>query len=672
MSDSTVKSQSSHPDRTSLPEGAAQEPQAKPARRTRRAVAKPVPAVAELKQLAAAEPPRSGWRSWFYALSSWSVSLIVHMVLLIVLALWYVAMPVFQMPEMVAVAERPQEFLTQLLDQQQTPATNIAPRGALSESTSAEATHNAPITGAVPQVKMDTAALDPDVQGPRIGPLNVAGVAARTFGIDVSDEAPGDPQSVVDDMDEAMDRITQEILLLLSKGPVLVVWLLDESESMKDDQQEIRNKIQRVYRELGLTGATKGDALLTAVASYGAQLHIHSQRPSSDIEQIQRWFDQVPIDNSGEEQMCLSIGRTIRYFRRFARRKRQMVLILVTDESGDHKGNATLLEPTLQEALSAKCRIYVLGREAVFGYPYAHFRWKDPKTGIVYWLRVNRGPETPFVEQLQTNGLWRRYDAHPSGFGPYEQARLAWKTGGVFFMLPSPEVNLVHRDDRKYALSRIRPYMPFLGRRDEYLAQRNRSRLRSVIWKVINDLNPYDKERAKYIIMREHFSLNPQEFRRQAQRELAKATMYMKYLNAAIKALEEVKEERERETDPRWQANYDLIYAQLLAYRVRMYEYGAYLEYFMKNPKQPRIKPPRPQLTVTFWDIRTRAKTITGEKTASEIRRAREALQAVIREHEGTPWAARAQWELRRGFGIHLVQDWDDPRRGKNVKLPKL
>ncbi len=668
MSDSTVKSKPA--DATG--QNSAAEPRSIPRRKvTKPKAARPTPD-AELKQLGDDAPARSAWRSWFYALSSWSVSLIVHMVMLIVLALWYIALPSFQMPQMVAVAERPQEFLTQLLDQRDTPATSITSQGALSESTSSEASHSAPITGAAPQVKMDPSLLDPNVEGPRIGPLNVATMSARTFGIDVSEEAPGDPQSVVDNMDEAMDRITQEILLMLSKGPVLVVWLLDESESMKDDQKEIRNKIHRVYQELGLTGATKGDALLTGVASYGAQLHIHSQRPTSKIEEIQRYFDQVPIDNSGEEQMCLSIGRTIRYFRRFAKRKRQMALILVTDESGDPKTNASMLEATLEEALSAKCRIYVLGREAVFGYPYAHFRWTDPKTGIVYWLRVNRGPETPFVEQLQTNGLWRRYDAHPSGFGPYEQARLAWKTGGVFFMLPSPEVNLVHRDDRKYALSRIRPYMPFLGSRQEYLAQRNQSKLRSVIWKVINDLNPYDPQKAKYVVMREHFSLRPQEFRRQAQQEIAKAAMYMKYLNAAIKALEEVKEERERETDPRWQANYDLIYAQLLAYRVRMYEYGAYLEYFMKNPKQPKIKPPRPQLTVTFWDIRTRAKTITGEKTASEIRRAREALQAVAREHEGTPWAARAQWELRRGFGIHLVQDWDDPRRGKNVKLPKL
>jgi hypothetical protein len=44
----------------------------------------------------------------------------------------------------------------------------------------------------------------------------------------------------------------------------------------------------------------------------------------------------------------------------------------------------------------------------------------------------------------------------------------------------------------------------------------------------------------------------------------------------------------------------------------------------------------------------------------------------VVEEHPGTPYAARAQWELRRGFGVDLVEHSSDPGRGQNVTLPKL
>ena len=64
----------------------------------------------------------------------------------------------------------------------------------------------------------------------------------------------------------AVDRITQEILNRLAKGKVLVVWLMDESQSMEDDRNEIATRIDRVYQELGLSAAARGDALQTAVA----------------------------------------------------------------------------------------------------------------------------------------------------------------------------------------------------------------------------------------------------------------------------------------------------------------------------------------------------------------------------------------------------------------------
>jgi hypothetical protein len=430
-----------------------------------------------------------------------------------------------------------------------------------------------------------------------------------------------------------------------------------------------------VYKELGLFGATRGDALLTAIASYGEKLHIHTERPTYNLDEIRSDIEKVGVDPTGKEHMCFAVGKTINFYQRFALQgRRQLALIMVTDESGDQTTNLELLEATVAEARAARCRIYTLGREAVFGYPWCYMNWVDPKTSINYWLQIDRGPETPYVEQLQTEGFWRRWDAHPSGFGPYEQARLCRETGGIFFMLPSPEVNLVRRDDRKYALARIRPYMPDLGTREDYAEEREQSKLRSTLWKVINDLNPW---REPQINLRQEYPIEMEEFRRVAPAEVQKALRYVVYLDQAEKVLEGLQRERAKEIYPRWQANYDLIYAQVLAYKVRVYQYGAYLEWFMRNPKQPALKPPNPRLTATHWDITTRQEMLETKYASQEelqkyVQKATQLFQNIMKNHEGTPWAARAQWELTRGFGVHVVQDWDDPRRGQGVVLPKL
>ena len=269
--------------------------------------------------------------------------------------------------------------------------------------------------------------------------------------VEAPDGQIGEARAVVDSYQEAMDRLTQEILWMLDKGPVLVVWAFDQSESMKDDQKEIRDRIEHVYNQLGLVTKSNENALETAVVSYGANYLVHTRKPTHVREDIQAAIDSVPLDTTGEEMMCTAVLQTIHDHRAYAARTgRQMALIVVTDESGNRIDNDTKVEMAVNEAKAGRCKIYVLGREAVFGYPYVYIRWIHPQTKNHHWIRIDRGPETAFVEQLQTDGFHRRYDAHPSGFGPYECTRLGRETGGIFFMLPSLETNLVHGQKRNY------------------------------------------------------------------------------------------------------------------------------------------------------------------------------------------------------------------------------
>jgi len=610
---------------------------------------------------------RSTWRRLLRWGESWGGSAAFHVMILILLSLATLSVPKKnEVPNIVSVIDRSPEELNERLDESLTPATMLSTSPSIGSVQAGDPLD----TGEEPQLSQEAAE---SLNGPQV---NLADVELRSLpGDRLTDDlgmnAPGDPSAAVKGYGGALDRITQELLMMLTKGKVLVVWLLDESESMEDDREEIKKRIDRVYQEMGLRGTEEADALLTAIASYGPGFVVHTEKPTTDAVEIRRAIDAVPNDDSGKENMCQAVISATHEFRRFATRgKRQLALILVSDESGD---DGDRIEEAIAAARSARARVYTLGREAVFGYPYAHFSWTwvDPKVPkdkvtaadkIVFWIRVRRGPETPLVEQLQTNGLWQRYDAHPSGFGPYEQVRLCRETGGIFFMLPSLEGNLVRGEKRIYELDHMRPYLPDLSDRETYIAERDRHPLRKGLWEIIGTLNPYADKR---INLREYFDAKDgNTFVQQAGEEQLRARDLLAIYQEAEKRLSRLQRWREQETSPRWQANYDILYAQVVSYQMRLYEYAAYLDAFLKNPKSPKSS------RTNRWRIVTVKRTITGEQNKPLVERSEQALKTVIELHPGTPYAARAQWELARGFGIDVVEYYRDPRRD-TVKVPK-
>ncbi len=613
---------------------------------------------------------RNTWRRFLRWAESWGGSAVFHAIVLILLSIATLSTPKRNdAPQIVSSIERSPEELNERLDESLTPATMLSTAPSLGV---ADAQGELVSASGEPQLSQEAVE---SVDGPEVSLADVAVFAlpGKRLTDDLGADAPGDPSAAVEGYGGALDRITQEILMMLTKGKVLVIWLLDQSESMEDDRQEVRARIERVYQELGLRSEDEEkDALLTAITSFGQQFVVHSSRPTADLEEIQQAIDSVPNDDSGQENVCQAVIAATREFRRFATRgRRQIALIIVTDEAGD---DGDRVEQAIAAARDARARIYTMGREAVFGYPYAHIRWtwvdpekpKDKVTEadkIVFWIRIRRGPETPRVEQLQTDGLWRRYDAHPSGFGPYELVRMCRQTGGIYFMLPSVESNLVRVTERRiYELDRMRPYLPDLSSRQDYIAETASHPLRQRLWDIIGTLNPYAHPEMN---LREYYSVKPDEFAQQATVEKERAGQLLIAFQKAEEHLQPLTRQRNQETSLRWQANYDLLLAQVVAYQMRLYEYVAYLDAFLQQPKQPK------SLKTNRWRIHTVQRTLTHEDHQSLLDRSKMLLQAVIDTHPGTPYAARAQWELNRGFGISVAEYYYDPRRD-TIKRPNF
>ena len=612
----------------------------------------------------------------FPTASGFGVSLFIHAILLVILGSLYVAQQVTPaIFDLVTIPSKDEDEMAEELDQITEPAKELTTVTSFKTDAvqTGPAVSNTQLASAAPTTS-EVVATTSDGPPVRVADFSVSGpVTVKTLSSFVPTDVPGEPQAVVDGYQQAMDRLTQEILMMLEHGKVMVVWLFDQSESMKDDQKEIRDRFEKVYQELGLASQAKGDAMLTSICSYGSTWRMHTEEPTYDISKIRAAMDDIPVDPTGKEIMCQAVGKSISFHLKYAKQGgRQIALVLVTDESGEQDDNRNFIEPAIAEAKAARCKIYTIGREAVFGYPYAHMRVTDPIAKVTVWRPINRGPETPEVEQLQTNGFSRRYDAHPSGFGPYEQVRMCRETNGVFFLLPSLETNLVTGEKRKYQLEAMRPYLPDLCDRESYIKKRASSELATRVFSVIQLLNPYDPKMAKHIVMRHTFSLDKVAFAKQVGEEQEKAKQYFLYLQQAQKEFEAMSDIRAKEPQYRWQANHDLIFAQIVAYRVRLYEYGAYLENFKTKPH--RITQPFGPNKSNAWTLGVTSAMVTGDKFKDDIALSKKLFNEVIQKHPGTPWAARAQQELARGFGVLLREHFEPnpPRPGVIVRIPNL
>jgi hypothetical protein len=355
---------------------------------------------------------------------------------------------------------------------------------------------------------------------------------------------------------------------------------------------------------------------------------------------------------------------------------------MVSDESGDDGAN---VEEAIDRCKRADAPVYFLGRYSVFGFPYARMTWKDPKYGLTHWLRIQRGPETAFPECLQFDGLHERWDIYSSGFGPYEQVRLCRETGGIFFLLPGNEDNLSGRgshEERKYEMLDMKEYLPDLSARTVYARERDTNKFRNGLFQIITKLNPFLDNGLQ--MQEHHFSADRAKFTEQGGANFGKAVKALKTLNEAIVFLDQLKPLRDKEKSERWRAHFDLMHAQCLAYRVRLFQYILALDQHQALKLEPTKKTPdgklynewhlgRVQKMLPPTPAQVKQAGIDLDELNGQEKKAKEEFAAVVQSHPRTPWAKLAANELAVGFGLEWREGYRDPnyeRVGRDIKLP--
>ena len=256
--------------------------------------------------------------------------------------------------------------------------------------------------------------------------------------------------------DGAVDRITYEILKAMEERPTLVVWFFDQSGSLQRRRQEIRDRFDRIYEELGIIRSAKGEddaakpageePLLTSVIAFGNEVSLLTKKPTADIGEIRKAIDSITIDPSGEEKIFHSLYLALERYRsyRTGTEKRNVLFIAVTDERGsDIEG----LDKTIKECRKYAIPVYVVGVPAPFGREVTYVKYVDPDPKFdqtPQWAEVDQGPESLMPERVKVGYKEDFYDEPviDSGFGPYALSRLTYETGGIYFTVhPNRQFN---------------------------------------------------------------------------------------------------------------------------------------------------------------------------------------------------------------------------------------
>jgi hypothetical protein len=380
--------------------------------------------------------------------SAWSVSLVVHGGLLLLLASITLYIPLRDKISLSIVTHNePDEMLVPQ-------AFAFSPEahdkvGALSEHGLDAARPSAPVQGFESKIEMDVK--------PVAAPMTASAVNIQVHDFSRSIvQGPNLPENVIikgsggvgtTGAMGAVDRITNEILLSLDERPTLVAWLFDQSGSLKPQRESIAKRFDRIYKELGIIEESGNKAfkqhgqqpLLTVVAEFGNSVDLITPKPIDDLSAIKSAVRSIKDDanDNGKENVFQSVGFLAEKFRhyRLASPRRNVMIVVFTDEAGD---DLEALDATVDLCRKYEMPVYVIGVPAPFGRETAYIKWVDPDPRFDQTPQkapVHQGPESLMPERIMLlfGGKKEDEEQMDSGFGPFGLSRLAYETGGLYF-----------------------------------------------------------------------------------------------------------------------------------------------------------------------------------------------------------------------------------------------
>lgn len=484
----------------------------------------------------------------------------------------------------------------------------------------------------------------------------------------------------------AIDRLTHEILTSLEQRPTMVVWLFDQSGSLREERARVIKRFRRIYEELGVIDAADNPAfrrhqdkpLLTAVVGFGAEPTMLTPEPTDRFEEIEQAIEDIRDDKTGQENVFTAIGMVAEKFRTYRSAKngkRHVMIVVFTDEAGD---DIPLVDDTVSVCRKYAMPVYVVGRPAPFGRQTAYVKYVDPDPRFdqrPQWVPVSLGPESMMPELLKLRFAQQGDEEEllDSGFGPYALTRLCYETGGLYFAShPNRAVgrhisgqetnNLSAHIAMFFEPDAMRRYQPDYLPAQEYmrLLHANRARQSLIEAAQMSWTSPMENVRLR--------------FPKRDEAELAQAlslaqrsaAILQPKIDAICQALLAGEEDRAKLEEPRWRAGYDLALGRALAVKVRTDGYNVMLA----DAKQGKpFKEPKNNTWLLQSDEEFANTSL--EKLAAK---AKTFLERVVEDHPNTPWAALAERELSTPLGWRWEETFTNLppiNQGNNPRPPR-
>lgn len=594
-------------------------------------------------------------REWLEHYGSWVFSLGTHVFFLFVLSLLVLSLDT-RRPELEIVSvftPLEEARITEIVTQEDTWNTDSdVPVMATTATAVIEAATRrvdqvpqTPSEFGVPEMPTEVVALVPDMEN-----VDLDHFVSGVYGDVVTTE--GDVGSV--------DRITTEILSALQEHKVLVVWLLDASESLRTRREQVIGRFDRVYQELGELADREPDALLSSVVAFGQTATLMTKTPTADPAVLRKAVRSIPADDSGVENVFSAVHTAAMEYRAKARSGYHVMLVVLTDESGN---DLEAVDKAAAVVVEHKMPVYVLGPLAPFSRREVHIRWVDPETSEVFHLPVERGPETAVAEypvSLFSFLVDRPQPVLSSGFAPFGLAKLTHASGGICFVY-----NDGHITGPSFDPIVLTDYAPEYVSQAEYRRLVETHPLRKSLLTCTMALQEADFPKPQT-----EFSVGGIQF------EIRGA---FRNIEASYDAMGQVADELmsarkhySREESNRWRAHFDLLLGQVLVRRLQIESAVPLLNAMYEKPRTcsdiasnafalSGVK--QVSLADTVADDEQQADQRDGEM--SETALARLHLERVVRDHAGTPWAVLAQAELESPLIAEWRETFVEPPEGK-------
>jgi len=216
----------------------------------------------------------------------------------------------------------------------------------------------------------------------------------------------------------AVDRITEEILRSLEERKTLVVWLFDQTVSLRKQRQAIHDRLDTIYQQLGVLEAAGNSAfsrhsdkpLLSSVVLFGSNVTLRTKEPTDNLAEIKKAMVEMEDDKSGVERVFSAVTAAAEKYKflrmpdeRTREPERNVLFIVFTDEAGsDPEG----LEPAIKICRRYEMPVYVVGVPAPFGRRETMVKYIDPDPKFdqtPQWGEVEQGPESLLPERIKLN-----------------------------------------------------------------------------------------------------------------------------------------------------------------------------------------------------------------------------------------------------------------------------